>query len=265
MINQANGTAAGSGDRCMLGTRLTQYAMAAAGAATGVVGVSEAAVVMSTAGSPLWSGTFSGPVNATVTQATATGISVNQVWGDALLNNAFTAFMLRGLSTASARFRGGALNAAAGNGVRRSVLASGAVIGGGGGVSWANSVAAASFGTRSLATGFQPAAASINPWSMNAATGAPGTGNADSVRGYVAFRIGAGGSDFYYGYFDLEYSRSGNENGSSFTMTVHGWAYESTLNQSITIGAPSAVPGGAGLAALAFGAAGLRGRRRSRN
>jgi hypothetical protein len=44
------------------------------------------------------------------------------------------------------------------------------------------------------------------------------------------------------------------------------WAYNDT-GGSINAGqvAPSAVPGGAGLAALTFGAAGLRGRRRSRN
>jgi hypothetical protein len=47
------------------------------------------------------------------------------------------------------------------------------------------------------------------------------------------------------------------------TVTVFSWSYDDTGNP-ITIG-PTAVPGGAGLAALAFGAAGLRGRRRSRN
>jgi MYXO-CTERM domain-containing protein len=47
--------------------------------------------------------------------------------------------------------------------------------------------------------------------------------------------------------------------------TVSRWAYESTTGTGITTPTASAVPGGAGLAALAFGAAGLRGRRRSRN
>ncbi len=42
--------------------------------------------------------------------------------------------------------------------------------------------------------------------------------------------------------------------GSTFAMTIHGWAYESTANQSITISGAAAVPGGTGLAALTFGA-----------
>jgi MYXO-CTERM domain-containing protein len=46
-------------------------------------------------------------------------------------------------------------------------------------------------------------------------------------------------------------------------VTVYSWSYDDT-GAAITI-APTAIPGGAGLAALAFGAAGLRGRRRSRN
>lgn len=85
-----------------------------------------------------------------------------------------------------------------------------------------------------------------------------------SARGFLAFRISDGASDHYYGYLDLEMSRSGVETNSTLTITIHGWAYESTAGQQIVIGGAAAVPGGAGLAALAVGAAGLRGRRRSR-
>lgn len=86
-----------------------------------------------------------------------------------------------------------------------------------------------------------------------------------SARGFLAFRISDGASDYFYGYLDLEMSRSGVESNSTLTITIHGWAYESTPGQQIVIGGATAVSGGAGLAALAAGAAGLRGRRRSRN
>lgn len=82
---------------------------------------------------------------------------------------------------------------------------------------------------------------------------------AGEVRGYVGFRITglAGGVSTMYGYFDVGYNWTTN------TVTVYSWSYDDTGNP-ITI-SPSAVPGGAGLMALAFGAAGVRSRRRSRN
>lgn len=87
-----------------------------------------------------------------------------------------------------------------------------------------------------------------------------------SLQGYIAFAISDGASSYYFGYFDVTVSNSGRTGTSSvYTLTINGWAYNSVAGQSITIGAPAAVPGGAGLAALAIGAAGLRGRRRSRN
>lgn len=85
-----------------------------------------------------------------------------------------------------------------------------------------------------------------------------------AIRGYLGFRFSDNGVDVFYGYFDLEISRTGDDANSSLSVTVHGWAYNSIAGQSITIGSPSAIPGGAGLAALAFGAAGLRCRRRRR-
>lgn len=89
-----------------------------------------------------------------------------------------------------------------------------------------------------------------------------GTGAA-SVRGFFAFRIADGSGDYYYGYFDVEVSRTGIDSNSTMSVTIHGWAYNSVAGQLIST--PCAVPGGTGLAALAVGAAGLRGRRRSRN
>ncbi|MGA0287877.1 MAG: hypothetical protein ACO3QA_12715 [Phycisphaerales bacterium] len=88
-----------------------------------------------------------------------------------------------------------------------------------------------------------------------------GTG-ASSVRGYYAFRFSDGLADYHYGYFDIEFSRSGTDVNSSISLTIHGWAYEDVAGQPITVAA--AVPGGAGLAALALGASGCRARRRSR-
>jgi hypothetical protein len=79
------------------------------------------------------------------------------------------------------------------------------------------------------------------------------------IRGYVGFRLTglAGAVTTMYGYFDVGYDWTTN------TVTVYSWSYDDT-GAPITIG-PAAVPGSAGLAALAFGAAGLRGRRRSRS
>jgi len=70
---------------------------------------------------------------------------------------------------------------------------------------------------------------------------------------YVGF-LARNGSAVHFGW--LEFTLSGGD------YTISRWAYESSAGVSIST--PSAVPGGAGLAALAIGAAGLRGRRRSR-
>ena len=83
--------------------------------------------------------------------------------------------------------------------------------------------------------------------------GVPGNGETK----YLGFRLTVGEGDSRYGW--IEYVNNGT------STTVSRWAYESQLNTGITTPTASAVPGGAGLAALAFGAAGLRGRRRSRN
>ncbi|MFZ9692696.1 MAG: hypothetical protein ACO3EP_11715 [Phycisphaerales bacterium] len=75
--------------------------------------------------------------------------------------------------------------------------------------------------------------------------------------GYLGFRLTVGEGANLYGW--IEYVNDGT------STTVSRWAYESQVNTGITTPTASAVPGGAGLAALAFGAAGLRVRRRRRN
>lgn len=73
---------------------------------------------------------------------------------------------------------------------------------------------------------------------------------------YVGFRAW-NGSAVHFGW--LEFTLSGGD------YTISRWAYEDQVGVGLlTPGSPSAVSGGAGLAALAIGAAGLRGRRRSR-
>ena len=79
-----------------------------------------------------------------------------------------------------------------------------------------------------------------------------------SSRVNLTFRITDFGNT-YYGWLDLQTQQDASKN---LTLTIHGWAYSTG---SILVGtAPVAIPGGTGLAALACGAAGLRGRRRSR-
>lgn len=99
------------------------------------------------------------------------------------------------------------------------------------------------------------AAVPTGPWSLGILN------SADSVRGYLGFQFNDGTSNFY-GYFDVEVARDGRgKSSSTFSMTIHGWAYDDS-GAPITISAPVAVPGGAGLASLAVGALGVRARRR---
>jgi hypothetical protein len=110
---------------------------------------------------------------------------------------------------------------------------------------------------------------SVNSGGFTAATtyaqwGQLGGTVGDSLRGFIGFRF-TSGADTFYGYFEITVFRTGTDSSSKIGFTVHGWAYNDQAGQAITIGPPTVIPGGAGLAALAFGAAGLRGRRRSRN
>lgn len=81
---------------------------------------------------------------------------------------------------------------------------------------------------------------------------------------YLAFRF-TESSITKYGWARIELTTSGGFR-RNLLFKLQEWAYDDT-GASINAGqlTPSAVPGGAGLAALAFGAAGLRGRRRSGN
>lgn len=73
------------------------------------------------------------------------------------------------------------------------------------------------------------------------------------------------GQSFLYGWFDYTLTFDGSGNVQSFV--VNSWAYNDTADEGILMGrqqsaSASAVPGIGGLAALAMGAAGVRGRRR---
>jgi hypothetical protein len=223
--------------------QLKNYAIAAGAVATavgGVTGASNAAIVTSSGSGPVWAGS----VNAAGTQS-------NSAWGDAFLNNKFWAVVIQAGSTATgARYM--AFNNFVGR-VHVGRLSTGAVIG-------ANEST-----LFDLPQGFVKVQSNGSNAGWNAQPQTNMTswsfGTSNAVRGFLAFRLGSTGQ-FNYGYFDLEFTRSSQAPGSTFAMTVHGWAYESTANQSITISGAAAVTGGAGLAALALGAAGVRGRRR---
>jgi len=226
--------------------RIARYASLATATAATVTATTDAAVVNS---DPAWKATIS-------VQSTGTGSwirsSVNTFGpGATLLDGKFFASVfawgtvgsrngvigVQNLSTASVR--GTRLNI--GDVVSSSPTAAWGISATGFFSSWAT--------TRYTAVTFLP---------INLGTG---TG-ASAVRGYYAFRFSDGLADYHYGYFDIEFSRSGTDVNSSISVTIHGWAYEDVAGQPITVAA--AVPGGAGLAALAFGASGCRARRRSR-
>ena len=87
---------------------------------------------------------------------------------------------------------------------------------------------------------------------------------------YLLFQFTGGSGSGGYGWLSFTANvvgttiRSGGSNTASY-ITITGWGWD---DSGATIGAgvtASAVPGGTGLAALAIGAAGLRGRRRGRN
>ena len=83
---------------------------------------------------------------------------------------------------------------------------------------------------------------------------------------YLLFKHTDGSSNETYGWLSFQafVNGGGNPTAQSY-IVITGWGYDDSGN---TLGAgvtAAAVPGGAGLASLAFGAAGLRGRRRGRN
>jgi len=79
---------------------------------------------------------------------------------------------------------------------------------------------------------------------------------------FALFQFDGGALDGNYGW--ISYTANVVEAGDSF-ITITGWGWGADGNPIAAGFTGTAVPGSAGIAALAFGAAGLRGRRRSRN
>lgn len=119
---------------------------------------------------------------------------------------------------------------------------------------------------RAYGGAFAFVASSLNAgnWRRGAGILASGQYTFSSVTAYLPFRF-VESSITKYGWFQVQLTASG-ANRENMDFRLLAWAYNDT-GGSINAGqvAPIGVPGGAGLAALAFGAAGLRGRRRSRN
>jgi len=234
-------------------TRVARYlATASAAAAGAAAGSAEAAVV--TSASVGWTG-WSSSITAAGNVA-----NTNNNWGVTgdPINTRFSKLIgsIQSIATGTRRWRAAKIKCAAGVSIHGNRLNTGAVIGAGiaggfGQYGWL----AGSYGNPSNGVAFSDSNAAAYGWL------AAGTG-ADSQTGYIGFRLVQTGSiHYYYGYFEVTVSRTSGLF-STLSLSITGWAYDNTLNQAITIPAPSAVPGGAGLAALACGAAGLRGRRR---
>ncbi len=232
---------------------ISRCASAASGA--GATQVAEASLVTS---APTWSRTLTATAASSFDAVTAFGpgaglldgklkMSVTYT-GPSLFGNRRSAFAYAIVSSGIAKMRG----------AKRFVT--------GDVISNTNQIPGLSF-TRIAASGRPAAGGSFSPepiganslgsWQMPGSTG--------SVQGFIAFAISDGLGDWYFGYFDVTISKDGSQAGSSFSLTINAWAYNGTAGQSITLPGTAAVPGGTGLAALAFGASGLRGRRRSRN
>lgn len=233
--------------------RLARYgAVAALGGLGAGAGTASAAIVYSGTLSSPW-----GPVTRSWSGSqTIDGGSAFPSFGDAQMDARFSSAAV-GASNGPPVYRRAIVRAHGAGGERfvTGRLATNAVIGSG--ANWSTAILGRVL-ARSDAAGAS--------WSPVAAGGWSLTADDTPVRGYLGFEMSDGGSGVYYGWFDISVSRNGLQRGvSKITMTIHGWAYDDT-GGSILAGqtTATAVPGGAGLAALAFGAAGLRGRRRIR-
>ena len=233
--------------------RLTTYAsLAAATAAAAVGGTADASTVVSTA--------LNGTVIGWNTGAGQTPTTTVTNFGGLGVNNGFkiatraTAF---GRYSASSFF--GVVIAWHGAG-------SGQFRRGGTGT---NPAFLAAYGSNQAAGTTASAFANVNLATFNGgdAGNAAFSGASPQTSKYLLFNFQASGST-YYGWIEILATTTGVDGGtiSRYSATLGRWAYD-TSGTAITAGQiiTSAVPGGAGLAALAFGAAGLRGRRRSRN
>ena len=136
----------------------------------------------------------------------------------------------------------------------------------------------ANFGSTQGAGAASQAVANVNrgTWSTNSGyffdLGNPAftntnTSNPNNSR-YLLFNFSVGGST-YYGWIEVLSMTvtPSNTSTNTYSVTLGRWAYDDQSGYQLYAGEirASAVPGGAGLAALALGAAGVRGRRRSRN
>jgi len=253
-------------------TRLARYA--AAVAATGASTLAHAAIVSSTPG-------IVATVNTTTAQQGYTSGPGGITWGQTMNTVVFAVngrnFSIQAFNKRTAavpRMMGGAIGAATGAGVAAPnttgaaavKFAQGAVVGNantfigrtgyGGlpalGVRWDKGL----YTSNPPAGGLRPG---VDPPTFGTRSEGNFISTGGEIRGYVGFTLAAltGPVSTMFGYFDVGYNWMTN------TVTVYSWSYDDQGN-AITIN-PSPVPGGAGLAALAFGAAGLRGRRRARN
>ena len=236
--------------------RLTTYAsLAAATAAAAVGGTADASTVVSTA--------LNGTVIGWDTQgAGQTPTTTVTNFGGLGVNNGFkiaTRATANGGSSASSFFGVVIAWQGAGNGqFRRGGLGT-------------NPAFLAAYGSNQAAGTSASAFANVN---LGRSSGLNSGNNAfagasPQTSKYLLFNFQASGST-YYGWIEILATTTGVTGTGPFTSgysaTLGRWAYD-TSGTAITAGQiiPGAVPGGAGLAALAFGAAGLRGRRRSRN
>ena len=133
----------------------------------------------------------------------------------------------------------------------------------------------ANFGSTQGAGSASKAVANVNrgSWSTsffdlgNQAFTNTNTSNPNNSR-YLLFNFSVGGLT-YYGWIEVLSMTvtPSNTSTNTYSVTLGRWAYDDQSGYQLFAGEirASAVPGGAGLAALALGAAGVRGRRRSRN
>lgn len=235
--------------------RLTTYASLAATAASAAVGgTADAATVVSTAlqGKKINWNTGVGNVAAT---------SVNITFGGLLGVNGGFIINTRALPTGSGAPFGGVVAAwqGAGNGVflRRSFASDG------------NAALLAPYGSNGAASTGIATFANVNLGNATSDLGnSTWIGGSAATSKYLLFNFtGTGGT--YSGWIEILTTTTGFDvsGKSMYSATLGRWAYDNQAGYQLNAGQinAAAVPGGAGLAALAFGAAGLRGRRRGRN
>ena len=232
--------------------RLTTYAsLAAATAAAAVGGTADASTVVSTA--------LNGTVIGWNTGASQTPTTTVTNFGGLGVNNGFkiaTRATANGGYSASSFFGVVIAWQGAGSGQFRR------------GWTGTNPAFLAAYGSNQAAGFSASAFANVNLATSNGSNSgnAAFSGASPQTSKYLLFNFQASGST-YYGWIEILATTTGVTGGiSGYSATLGRWAYD-TSGTAITAGQiiTSAVPGGAGLAALAFGAAGLRGRRRSRN